>query len=57
MKCIIDGCKNEGKTLAFGREMGRLGYVCEEHADELSDEGCPEYNVSCPCCGCEFGVN
>lgn len=62
--CCFPGCELPGETLAVGRDEWRgdkkaspMGFYCEIHADSVSDEGSPEYVVSCPCCGCLFGVN
>lgn len=64
-KCQHEDC--DGKTpatrVAQGREhLGKpghpeLGYYCAVHSHEVSDEGNPQYQETCPNCDCEFGVN
>lgn len=64
--CQYDGCQLPATHIARGRnhhaaesaeKRPELGVFCETHANVVSDEGVPEYTVSCPNCDCMFGVN
>lgn len=69
MKCAYEGCELSATTLAKGRATQAYGVdavehghpnvamYCEAHAEVVADERAPEYTVSCPHCGCRFGVN
>ena len=54
-KCEWEDCDEPATEIAVG-EKHKLGCYCEKHADIVSDERRPEYNVSCPNCGCQFGI-
>ena len=61
--CQWKGCDRPATQLACGQDDWQGGghptpaMYCEEHAGQVKDEGCPEYTVDCPNCGCRFGVN
>ena len=58
--CEYDGCGNPATSIAENEKRGRpsvIGFYCEQHTSEVSDYNSPEYSVSCPNCGCRFGVN
>lgn len=67
-KCAYKGCRRLATTLACGTSAGSRvessdegrhptpAWYCAEHAQEVADEGYPEYIVDCPCCGCLLGV-
>lgn len=42
-------------SLASGKDKKVAGY-CKQHAELVADDSCPEYIVTCPNCGCQFGV-
>lgn len=61
-RCEYEGCSKKAEYLAKGRDdrgggHPKIGSYCELHAHMVEDEGRPEYTVSCPNCGCGFGVN
>lgn len=61
-RCAFGACDKPATTLAVGRssreQLGHpLAWYCEGHAEQIADEGNPEYRESCPNCGCRFGVN
>lgn len=67
-QCQYKGCEQNATDIARGREIYKVfgndpsghpgvGIYCEWHTDTVSEEGSPEYRVSCPNCGCCFGVN
>ncbi len=64
--CSFEGCTEPAEMLACGRiEAGiekrtyhpEPAWYCATHAYHVADEGYPEYNSTCPCCGCLHGVN
>jgi hypothetical protein len=60
--CQYEDCDKPATCIAQGRSYSwskghDLGLYCEHHADIVSDENSPEYQVDCPNCGCLFGVN
>lgn len=54
--CEYPECKRKATDLAVGRKT-KGSHFCNAHAELVTDEGSPEYIVSCPLCGCGFGVN
>lgn len=54
--CQYKGCEQPAQEIASGRGHYGVGLYCSDHASKVADEGCPEYNQSCPNCGCLFGV-
>lgn len=56
-KCQWDHCDQPATQVAYGRRRREIGVYCEAHADRVIDQDMPEYTVSCPNCGCGFGVN
>jgi len=62
-ECQYKGCRKKAVVMAGGRDRsGKIhptgvAHYCEPHAEEVADEGHPEYTVSCPNCECLFGVN
>lgn len=64
--CAFEGCEKPAEFLACGEKLVRnnepAGHptpacYCREHMEDIIDEDCPEYRVTCPNCGCRFGVN
>lgn len=55
--CCVDGCKKKATTIVFDRPRLLLVKTCDEHIHTIAENDGPEYIVSCPACGCEFGVN
>lgn len=60
-KCKYKGCKEKATHIACGRKVKnghpKANVYCKVHAELISEEGCPEYTVSCPNCRCMFGDN
>lgn len=69
-RCAWVGCDKPATHVAAGRAADDLlsrsalgerhpapACYCEEHAEEVADEGYPEYRTECPNCECKFGVN
>ena len=65
-QCEYEGCTAPAETLASGRsywDSGTgtpghgVGVYCVNHAGLVVDEGHPEYDHTCPNCGCVSGVN
>lgn len=64
-KCEWPGCDKDAEYIAAGRDTTYhvpprpqvIGVYCEEHATLVANEDYPEYEVMCPNCGCNFGVN
>jgi hypothetical protein len=59
--CEQPGCHEMAETAAEpgrvpGEHSAQPGVYCEAHADMAVERGTPEYKVSCPNCGCYFGV-
>lgn len=62
--CDIQGCDTIATQIACGKPDHEVpttrhpepGHYCEKHAQEIIDEGNPEYHVNCPSCGFFFGV-
>ena len=62
MECQYKGCRRKATALAASRydtkqHPAGVAHYCEQHADDVVEEGHPEYTVSCPNCECLFGVN
>jgi hypothetical protein len=55
VKCAF--CTQDADSVAYDRENKKIFHVCSIHKNMVADIGEPEYVVSCPNCGCEFGVN
>lgn len=60
--CNFQHCEQPATHIACGRNVGenthpKPAVYCEEHANDVADEGYPEYHDNCPNCGCFFGVN
>jgi len=56
--CGYIGCDKPVTNIAAGRVSSKIPrYFCEDHAQIVANEQEPEYVVSCPNCGCRFGVN
>lgn len=56
-RCEYPDCKRAASGEAYDREQSRVMRVCMQHSEIVADRGSPEYLVSCPRCGCHFGVN
>lgn len=57
-KCEYEGCNKKAEILAMGRSKHPdIGKYCEYHAEQIVDEGFPEYNDCCPNCGLLHGIN
>jgi len=56
-RCQYPDCKKPAIGTAYDRGKDRVLRVCAAHSDLVADRGSPEYLVSCPKCGCHFGVN
>lgn len=50
-------CDQPATTVAEHSGTKELGKYCDKHARKAVDFHNPEYHVSCPNCGCDFGVN
>lgn len=50
-------CNEPATTVAEHSKTKEVGKYCDKHAREAVDARNPEYHVSCPNCGCDFGVN
>lgn len=63
--CSYEDCEEPPVGLACGRnrwsgsgpEHPGVAWYCEHHSNMVADEAHPEYDVYCPACGCNFGVN
>lgn len=56
-QCQYEDCTASATEIAANREWkGDTKVYCSKHAQIVVDDGCPEYKVSCPNCGCSFGV-
>ncbi len=55
--CEVEGCTNRSTQIVYRAATATLMLACEQHAYDLIDERDPEYHVTCPNCGCDFGVN
>lgn len=55
--CQYPGCDKPATDIAEDRDRNVVDFYCDAHADQTVDSGRPEYRVSCPNCGCGFGVN
>jgi len=64
--CSFENCTLPATHIACGRKEldfkeGKPHPIpacyCEAHAESVSIENLPEYDVSCPNCGCLFGCN
>ena len=63
-QCAFEDCDQPATVVACGRKRWdkdeghpHAACYCRTHANEVVDEGSPEYSADCPNCGCEFGVN
>ncbi len=56
-KCECEGCKEEAVYMVYSRNLGKVVFCCDPHADIVVDEQYPEYNDVCSNCGCMQGVN
>ena len=56
-KCKIEGCRKLATHTAYDSKNKLIVDCCESHADAIAENEWPEYVVSCPDCGCKFGVN
>jgi hypothetical protein len=56
-KCQYPHCDKPATDIVEDRERQKVEFYCADHATDVVDHGRPEYNVSCPNCGCYFGVN
>lgn len=56
-KCEIKGCRRKGKEIVYSRDRGKVLICCESCADEVEEEGGPEYTHTCENCGCRCGIN
>ena len=58
-KCQFEDCKEDAVGMACGRKYypKKPNNYCKEHQNIVADDHHPEYQVSCPHCGCRFGVN
>lgn len=56
--CQWPDCTAEATSIAFARRTEKKPKLyCDKHAAIAADEGGPEYEVNCPNCDCQFGVN
>ncbi len=64
-QCHWEDCEEAATHIACGRShmwRGEQGHpspsnYCESHAEQVANEGVPEYKSECPNCSCQFGVN
>lgn len=56
-KCEYKGCDRDAEYIAYSRYLRQVGVYCDWHTTRVTDEDSPEYEVDCPNCGCNFGVN
>ncbi len=57
VKCQYPDCNEPATAIADDSEKRQVGFYCDAHAEKVADYNSPEYHVSCPNCGCYFGVN
>lgn len=56
-KCEYQDCENEAEDMVYSRNLKKVIFCCDPHADSVLDEQSPEYWDSCENCGCRQGVN
>lgn len=54
--CEVEGCEEPPTVVVWSEESGRFLYCCGRHGKEIMMGGKDRRMVSCPQCGCTFGV-
>lgn len=53
--CEVEGCGEKAEPgKVYSRKRRRAMDVCEDHWEDLVDEGEGGYLADCPCCGVQF---
>jgi hypothetical protein len=56
-KCENNGCLNNADRIVYSRDKDEVVACCTDCAEDVIEEGCPEYRDICPNCQCHMPVN
>lgn len=54
--CEYPGCNETAESIVYSNSKDAVMLCCFDHTDKVWDADTTEYGVSCPNCGCKFGV-
>jgi len=55
--CEVDSCTGVADSMVYSRSLEKVIICCDTCADEVIDEGVPEYWDTCDNCGCRLPIN